>query len=839
MFDVSSLTEELLREVAEERSPGRKLPGDFSHLIEDLHVKRGILPGEIASNCHLIRVSFNKIRHSAEAIPMDHSDAEVCVRCLLKVMRWWFCHARSEERLPSLFLHDASDIENLPQPLRDYLGRLDREFLGLQAAWGHLDLGTTFAPFAEPVRLPAKLIDVTVCSPVGNGVEAATLLFQQLAHSRIVGLAGEPGSGKTTLLKTLCRSVITGRTSEGYEGEHVFFLPVMFSPLAVSRMRRHRSLRDFLEADHGACPTWLCPPADIWQVSKVLWIWDGFGDLRSVQDQFHLFDWILQIQKERPDDRVLISGRQNGMHCLSNEPVAFPAVEFVPVPVESLPALAGLLNGEPPAGIDACLSSWGSFTRNPGRLVLMISLLAGHSTPPRLEEVVKTYFLALRAIHDATFPDAPLQFEDQALLNWAEQAAWGSAVRRASGEPEGADIRAGPPVRTISQRLQESPVGEIACELGLCSSECEGSPNLSLPGLCEELAASYAGKAPVEEQTAEQLARGMPASMVSDAFIMAPPEFRFRLLDAFALEPRTMATRAQLPDLFSSPTCLAPWIELFCDPQVDAHARVLCEWLTRGMRTPTPVSTALCFHLAVRGPRRCGTHAADLLKASWQHLSDQGVAPICDPLTGLQLKAIPSDPAAGVDGCLLVATVPVTNRAYGCFCGDSGDHPKPKYWDDPRFNAPEHPVVGVTWHDMRAFCLWASLRITTEPEWEYVSRKGLPPDWSLQITGDKILEKEAWFGEPRETGTTHPVGLRCPNVWGLHDLFGNVFELCESGESGPSDVPQWAQEAGTERHPVFGGCWHSPPEHCRPGYREWIHAMDWSQSIGFRVAASL
>ena len=51
----------------------------------------------------------------------------------------------------------------------------------------------------------------------------------------------------------------------------------------------------------------------------------------------------------------------------------------------------------------------------------------------------------------------------------------------------------------------------------------------------------------------------------------------------------------------------------------------------------------------------------------------------------------------------LIDKYEVSNKEYGEFVKAHG-HPAPAYWDDPRLNKPEQPVVGVNWYDAKAYC---------------------------------------------------------------------------------------------------------------------------------------
>ena len=164
------------------------------------------------------------------------------------------------------------------------------------------------------------------------------------------------------------------------------------------------------------------------------------------------------------------------------------------------------------------------------------------------------------------------------------------------------------------------------------------------------------------------------------------------------------------------------------------------------------------------------------------------------------------------------------------------------------FKGPSLPVETVTWEDATDFCKKLSemdtdydYRLPTEAEWEYACRAGTTTRYNC---GDELDVDCAWFQDNSER-TTHPVGKKSPNAWGLYDLHGNVWEWCQDlydrdrynrgyyGNS-PSDDPTGPSTGSS--HVNRGGCWFYAAKECRSAFRGKRRSGDRGYDVGFRVA---
>ncbi len=123
----------------------------------------------------------------------------------------------------------------------------------------------------------------------------------------------------------------------------------------------------------------------------------------------------------------------------------------------------------------------------------------------------------------------------------------------------------------------------------------------------------------------------------------------------------------------------------------------------------------------------------------------------------------------------------VSNAVYKKFMDATG-YPKPKYWDDERFNQPNQPVVGVSWFDTMAYARWKGRRLPTEAEWEKAARgnDGRPYPWGAKEAKGSKLYFVNVYGMEDQYEFTAPVNYYASGAspFGALNMAGNVWEWC-------------------------------------------------------------
>jgi formylglycine-generating enzyme required for sulfatase activity len=162
-----------------------------------------------------------------------------------------------------------------------------------------------------------------------------------------------------------------------------------------------------------------------------------------------------------------------------------------------------------------------------------------------------------------------------------------------------------------------------------------------------------------------------------------------------------------------------------------------------------------------------------------------------------------------------------------------------------RFKGDTLPVETISWDDAMAFCqkltgqeqaagrlpTGYAYTLPTEAQWEYACRAGTTGDYAGN------LDALAWYHD-NSGGTTHPVGTKQPNGWGLFDMSGEVWQWCldwygpypggvKTDPVGPAAGPG---------HVYRGGDWTEIAAECRPANRHGDAPGFGFSRIGFRVA---
>ncbi|MDR3183512.1 MAG: formylglycine-generating enzyme family protein [Planctomycetaceae bacterium] len=157
------------------------------------------------------------------------------------------------------------------------------------------------------------------------------------------------------------------------------------------------------------------------------------------------------------------------------------------------------------------------------------------------------------------------------------------------------------------------------------------------------------------------------------------------------------------------------------------------------------------------------------------------------------------------------------------------------------FKGAKLPVESVSWSDCQEFVEKLNalgtapkgykFSLPTEAQWEYACRAGTTGAYA----GD--LDRMAWHRYNGER-TTHEVGTKKANAWGLYDMHGNVWEWCSDwyGDYPAGNVTDPAGASSGSRRVNRGGSWVSDALYCRSAYRYSLAPDRTVSDLGVRVS---
>lgn len=165
------------------------------------------------------------------------------------------------------------------------------------------------------------------------------------------------------------------------------------------------------------------------------------------------------------------------------------------------------------------------------------------------------------------------------------------------------------------------------------------------------------------------------------------------------------------------------------------------------------------------------------------------------------------------------------------------------------FSGRFRPVDSVSWNQAQEFIRRLNekedtdlYRLPTEAEWEYAARGGSQTRYYFGHQRDS-LSNHAWYSANSDE-RTHRTEQKSPNAFGLHDVYGNVWEWTRDAydptfyQRSPRINPV---NTGAPNAPrvIRGAGWFAVSSMMRSANRGWARADIQNSKLGFRLVREI